>query len=945
MGKNKWAAGSGGVAVVCAAACALAWLPATAAIVTSGQVSPNPIISPVVGTIVVGDTGTGSLTVNAGSVLASQRMAAGSAITGNGSVVVTGAGSSITTDYGVVGNFYNTNIGSQGRGSLSVLDGASFINGVNDATCGLSCRIKVSNGAGSDGTLLVSGAGSTLNTVGGVQVGYASLFTQAVSGFDYGIPGGASQGRASVLAGAVVTSGFLDIGLKDTASELTGNESATGSVLVDGAGSLWSLVRHAALSGGRSLMQLASRYGTSGSLEVRNGGTVRVDGSTAASQTSGITLGSGEAGRDLTNAVSSLKVTGPGSKVEMQGGVGFLNVGNGNGAQARADITQGGVITGIDGPGGTGLPFASVGRNGGTGVLNIDGNGSLLRLAGRNGSTDAGAFLNVGRFENNLAGYGTVNVSNGGRVEINTLGLVLTNPNGQTGMHLGNGAGSTGALNIAGAGSALVITADSGMTPYVGIGRDGATGSMLVSGGATVQISSSHVSVPNPGSYLQGDALFVEIGRRSSGNDGNASTGTLTITGAGSELVLAGSADRLINVGFGANSSGSINLLNGGTLRGSAVSLSRDSGSSATLNMNAGHLVLEGQRNGGPATAAGQPAGAGMAMGRSDGSATAILNNGSTLIINTTAPNGGLAIGGSDTAGGGTGTMFVSGGSTVLLTGVAGNNIVVGNRASANGAGIGTLALSGAGSSVSNNSDGGAILIGRENNTVGTVSVGAGATLNAARLIGIAHDGVASTGGIGVLVVHGTANAADLVIGSTGLLGGNGTINANITNHGVINPGNTPGRITVNGAFDSSDGRIVLEVQSLGNGAFAVDEIVFGSLGLVDIGKAAIEFVFLGSTDPEAFAASGDFELTSFFKVLNGQGQVEDLPAAGLQLFLGAAFTASAERYTISRFVFDPLLGVIDIDASPVSLPASWLLVLGGLAVMLRLPRRTLAAA
>lgn len=940
MGKINRAVRHSAVAVACAVVCGSAWLPAMAAIVTSGQVSPDPIVSPVVGTIVVGNTGSGSLTVNAGSVVASQRLTLGNAVTGDGSVVVTGAGSSITTDYDVVGNFYNTNIGSQGRGNLSVLDGASFVNGLTDTNCQLRCVVKVSNGAGSDGTLLVSGAGSTLTTVGGVQVSWASVFTQAISGFDYGIPGGASQGRASVLAGGSVTSSRLDIGLKDLNSELTGNESSTGSVLVDGAGSIWNLVRNAAQTGGRSLIQLAARYGTNGSLEVRNGGTVRVDGSSAANQTSGMQLGSGEVGMDVTNGVSSLKVTGPGSKIEMVGGIGFINIGNGNGAQARADITQGGVVTGIDGPGGTGLPFAGVGRNGGTGVLNIDGTGSLLRLAGRNSNNDGGAFLSVGRFENNLAGNGTVNLSNGGRVEINTLGLVLTNPSSQSGMSVGQGAGSTGAFNLAGPGSALVISADSGVTPFVGIGRDGATGSMSISGGATVQITSSHVSIPNPGGYLQGDALFVDIGRRNSGNDGNASTGTLTITGAGSELVLAGSADTLIQAGIGANSSGSINLLNGGTLRSTALVLSRDSGSSAMLNMNAGHLVLDGQRNGGPATAVGQPAGAGVAMGRGDGTATAILANGSTLTINATAPNGGLALGGSDVAPGGTGTMLVSGGSTVVLNGVAGNSITVGNRASATAAGIGTLALSGAGSSVSNNSAGGAILIAREANTVGTVSVGAGATLNATQLIGIAHDGTANTGGIGVLVVNGTANAAELVIGSTGLLGGNGTINANITNHGTINPANSPGRITLNGAFDSHDGHIVLEVQSLGNGAFAVDEIVFGNLALVDIGHAAIEFSFLGETDPEAFAASGDFDLLIFFKVLNGQGQVEDLPAAGLNLFLDAAFTASAERYTINRFAFDPLLGVIDINATLVPLPASWLLVLGGLGVLVRLRYR-----
>jgi hypothetical protein len=223
---------------------ALAAGPAHAAIVTSGLVSPDPTSGSVAGNLNVGTSGVESVTVNGGSSLNTQRITGVSGVSGDGSIVVTGTGSTITTNFGVVGYFFNANIGSQGKGSLSVLDGGSFIFGTNDATCQAACRLFLSNGAGSDGTLTVSGAGSNVSGVGGIRVGYASLFNATTSGFDYGTAGGTSTGQASVLAGGSVTSSFLDMGHKDLTSSLTGTETVTAHGVVDGIGSVWNLVRN-----------------------------------------------------------------------------------------------------------------------------------------------------------------------------------------------------------------------------------------------------------------------------------------------------------------------------------------------------------------------------------------------------------------------------------------------------------------------------------------------------------------------------------------------------------------------------------------------------------------------------------------------------------------------------------------------------------------------------
>ena len=61
------------------------------------------------------------------------------------------------------------------------------------------------------------------------------------------------------------------------------------------------------------------------------------------------------------------------------------------------------------------------------------------------------------------------------------------------------------------------------------------------------------------------------------------------------------------------------------------------------------------------------------------------------------------------------------------------------------------------------------------------------------------------------------------------MLSGSGVINANVVNYGTITPGNSPGRLTINGDYDGTGGKIVLEVASDGSGGFVFDEIVFGS--------------------------------------------------------------------------------------------------------------------
>jgi len=903
--------------------------PAHAGPITStGDVAPDPTSGTVVGVLTIGNTSTGQVVVGTGAGLVADLLRLGSTTTGNGSLVVLNAGSTVDVGYALGASL---DIGGLGFGRVRVEDGGRFAYGDSSTACQLNCRVFVSAGAGSTGEMRVDNLGSRFNTVGGVVVGNAAVFTLAADGFNFGAPGGASQGSAQVANGGVINSSFLSIAQPGGGLGRTGAETSTGAVTVEGASSLWSIVRNAAQTGARALLSMATGANTTATLDIRDGGVMRLDGSAASTELSGVTMGT-QLGVSGANARATMNVSGVGSRLEVNGGTGFFNAGRGAGTVADVTVDSGGVITGSGGTSANGLGFVTVGRSGGTGNLTVDGIGSLFRMSGQD-AAGSGSFLHVGRAEDGLAGHGTVNVVNRGRFEIDTSALVLSNPASQSGMIVGRGAGSTGVLNISGAGSEVVISNSGGVTPYVGIGRDGATGALTVSGGGRLEVSSTHVSaLGGTSGYLPGEANILDIGSRVTGADGLTSRGTVTVTGSGSQIVMSGTADRLVQVGRGDNGVGTLNLLNGGALRSTTMLVGNGPTANGTLNMNAGVLVLDGRREGGP-----NPGGAGLAVGRNGGTGMATIANGSSVTITTDVPGGGIGVGGSQFAPGGFGTMLISGGSTVSVNGTDG--VTVGRGAVGATPGVGTLALSGAGSRLTTTGGSAVVLIAANANSFGTLSVGAGASLTSSNLIGVAHDGVASTLGAGSLIVNGTATAVNLIIGNTGALGGSGVVDASVTNFGTIRPGESPGRLTINGAFHSGAGRIVLEVQSLGGGLYAYDEIVFGDPSAVDLGSVGIEFDFLGDTDPNAFLASGLFDIDSFLKSHLAGGGFGELDHS---LFDGAHFSASADAYHFDNFSFSADGGA-RFTATHVPEPESWLLLLAGLSSLAFVRRRCAA--
>lgn len=911
---------------------------ADAAIVTLGQVNPDPISGTVVGTLYIGSSSAGSVTVNGGSDLSTQGISLGGGPGGSGSLTLTGRGTSMqVVNVNPAVSNANPGIGNWDRGSMSVLDGASFAYGAANNDCGTRCFVWVSNAAGSQGSLLVSGAGSSFNAAPAmVSVGHASVFTQATDGFDFGTPGAASTGTLRVDGGATGTSMALQVGTGGGGNGRNGNESSNGSVVIDGLGSAWNLVRQAAQTGAQALLGIGTAKNTTGTVTVQNQGQLTIDGAASRNDSTGINIGSGG-----PTAVGRLVVDGAGSQVVYSNANGFINVGvNIAGSNGTLDIRNGGRVAG----GTDSLPFVTVGRDGGNGTVNVSGtdaagNASLLRLTGIHPVNNAGAFLAIGRNTGTGASSGIVNVNGGGRVEVDVRANNVNNANALPGFYVGVGSGSNGALNISGrsaltgAASMLSVQGGSaGFAPYAGVGRDGASGTVDITSGGQLLMDSARTSTGAVNT--SGNSLLFDIGRNNLGGT-VGSTGVVNVNGAGSLLALSGTADNYLQVGRGSGGNGSLNVSNGGTVRTLALLVGTDTGAIGTVNLNGGVLDIQGSFSSG--VAAGQ--GGGIAVGRNGGVGTLNIGNGSTVNISSTAPRAGLVVGGSNASAGGTGTVNLSGGSTVNITGPQAY-AAAGYQAGTAGAGVGLISLSGAGTAMNVHGTDATVYAGRNANTTGLINVGAGATLSTNGLVGIAHDGAADTGGIGVLMVDGTVNAGTLVNGKAGLIGGNGVINANTTNHGVINPGHSPGKLTFNGNFDNSDGKIILEVKVLPDGSFITDQIVFGNPAQVRMGAGQIEFDFLGDTDPNAFFKTGLFQLDTFFKEVDANGNVVDLPDGDLALFAASGFGAQSDSYHFSSFSFNPYTGATFSTAATVPLPGSAALALAGLLALWRSSRR-----
>lgn len=898
--------------VALAAALALWAVPGQAAISTTGSIGSNPSAPPPgpgdtvapARSVVIGSGGVGSLQVDGGSFLQLANLGFGNGGTGNGSGLLTGAGSRVE----LVGNGSGSQtqrlwVANWGMGSLTVAGGATLDTSTQYSACLIQfhyCDSFVGGAAGDSATLNVTGAGSQVRIGSQLFVGHPGLGIQNLVGYTYGTPGATVTANVNVLDGAELKTDRAQIGTRQWDTSSTGFERSVSNVLISGAGSrwvvvggqTWDAVTGATITPDAGIGTALDRYAVA-NIDIRDGGLMRFEG--PASAYNFLNLSSG--GR------TDMTVRGAGSMVTFVGDNGVLQVGRSLGS-ASLSVLGGAEVNGVW--------YTSVGRDASFGELLIDGSGSLLSMTGLATTAVAGsqqnAIIDIGR-----NGTGVVNVRNGGKIVFNATEARTNGPQ----LSLGRDAASSGTLNIDGAGSVVSLTAASvvpgggageAFNPLVRVGREGSAQLNITNGGKLLMEGQAFSTVANSRS------TSLLIGGIS--DVANGGKGTALVSGAGSEIALTGS-DPYIGIGHGPQSNGQLTIQNQGMVSGRSVNVGR-SGGVGVLKMDAAVLNLSGQQTGNNLS------GAALSIGVGGGIGVATIGNGSVVnISNMGSAGASVNLGGSGVYPLGDGSLTLSGGSAIHITAAPGlATMSVGRDGTA-------FARVRGGSSIDLGD--GSLYVGRLSGSDGTLIVSENSVINAG-WVGVGRrkltgGGDADGGTATVVINNSTLNAPTIIIGTNGFLGGNGTINGTVTNYGIFSPGNSPGTMVINGAYAAAAGsRLILEVESDGAGGFKTDQVVFGEGSLLDLSALKVEFRFLGATDPNAFKSSGGFDVDTFFRSRGASGD-SDLSHA---LFATASFSAQADAYTISSFSFSADGGAV-FTAVPVPEPGSWALMLAGL--------------
>ena len=922
------------VAVAAGMAAGVAALQAQAGVAVSGPVGYDPL--PIVlgpgdttapGTVAwVGarwvGTGDANLTVDGGSFLQLARLRFASGGTpAQVSGLITGVGTRVElVGSGTGAQVQRLNVGDWGNAALTVSGGALLDTRGNQTPCLLAfhyCDSFVGSAAGDTALLNVSGSGTRVNIGQSLFVASPGLAVQGLDGYDYGVPGGTTRGTVNISGGAVLSVDRATLAPVHWSTNATGFERNFAEVNVRGSGSRW------VVTGGTAVLNhatgavgwMGAGIGTAGdsnawaTINVTDGGVLEMQGSNDAinyiNLTHGASSRSGSGG-----GRTDMRITGAGSQLLFSSQAGLLQVGRALGT-ASLLVADGGSVDG--------LWYLVIGRDGANGRMTVDGPASFVRLnswASAVANQPSGLANNAG-LEVGRNGTGTLTVSNGAQVLLESHQYLA----GGSSLQVGRDPGSSGTLTISGAGSLVQVRStsnvpgggpDEARNPFAVIGRQG-QGVLDISAGGRLVLDGGAISTPqnrrNTSFYIGGFSETQTGGK-----------GVATVGGAGSEIRVIGN-DSFIGVGIGPQASGQLNLRDGAALAGMGLVLGRKGGI-GVLSADAATLSFSGQQ------AAGTQAGAFFVVADGGGVAVATLANGSALTLsNPGAAGAGFTIGGSRYAGGGDGSLSLSGGSRLKVVAGAG---LAGGIVGRDGSGF--MRLRG-GSSVDLGD--GKLYVGQLGGGDGTLIASEGSTITAG-WVGIGARTTATgneDGGTGTVVLINSSLIADqIVIGTNGFLGGTGVIHGLVTNRGIFAPGNSPGRLQVDGGFIAEAGsRLILEVEADGHGGFKTDELVFQAGQPLDLDGLKVEFRFLGATDPTAFLASGRFQTGTFFELLHEGGPSGELAADRFRL---VSFSASAESYAIRQFSFDAATGAVQFTAVPVPEPGAGALLLAGLAAL-----------
>ena len=754
-----------------------------AAIADTGAVIVNAAAGPPAtsGTLSVSAAETiGSLAGNGGSVVLGAALTTGDATSTSYAGIISGTGSLIKQGTGVFtltgANTYSggttVNAGTL-AGAAGPLEGTILVNAAG--------TVRFDQPVDGNFTGALSGPGTVNKEGGGVLT---------LSGNN-----SAHSGALNVNAGIVSIAGTTNIGtgtvtlvgttLRTTGAATLGNAfTLTGSGIFDAqaATTLSGVISGGALTkigGGTLTLSGANTYTgvttiNAGVLEVTGGAAIVDTNAVVVNAPGGFTVSAAETigsvngngalvlnGATLTTGGANTAdtyagiISGAGGLVKQ--GTGVFTLTGANTYSGGATVNAG-TLAGAAGPlqgvilvnaAGT-VRFDQTGAGNfsgalsGPGIVNKEGAG-VLTLSGNN-SAHSGAF--------NING-GTVAI--GAATNIGTGTISLTGTTLQT----------TGALSLA---NAITLNAPGGTLLT---GADTVLSGVISGAGALTKTGSANLTLSGANTYTGGTTV---------------SLGTLTGTTTSLQGNIVNNAAVVFNQAAGGNYAG--NLSGTGTVSTAGagpVTLSGANTYSGATNVNVGTLIAGG-------------------TGIGDASAVTVAA-GATLQLAGNETVGSLAGAGALDTAAFTLTSGGNNGSTTFAGATTGTGLTK--------VGTGTMTLTGTGTlSGALTAGGGGLTIGTGGNyTAGSAAANAGTltvagTLTAPTTVASAATLDVLTGGALVGSVTGAAGSTTRVNGvvtgsvdNAGTLGGAGTINGTLTNSGNLRPGNSPGIITVNGAF------------------------------------------------------------------------------------------------------------------------------------------------
>jgi T5SS/PEP-CTERM-associated repeat protein len=440
--------------------------------------------------------------------------------------------------------------------------------------------------------------------------------------------------------GGVGTQGTLSItppGTLTAAQIVAGfGGSGVGTVSVSGAGSVINLTGGATNNG----LDIGS-WGT-GTVTVSNGGLIACS-SAASCLVNDIGNGAGSTG---LLSISGGTVSGLGNLAVGRGNL-LTNFGTpGANTSGTLSITNGGMLSSSG--------FSSVASNNGqtgivSGSLTISGAGSSWNISRDLAAGVDQAFLGIARASNTNA---NVTISNGGNLTITGSRSDPTTDNSLPGFNMSAAGGATSVMTVTSGGS-VRIGGDTGVITVGGnssIASAGANATLNITGGGTVSGTG-----PN-------GLNFMAVGQ-------NLGTGTVNISGTGSQLVVAG-------VG-GQNTQGLDGI--GGLVM---VGRNRNNGGGGNGNLNVsggGSLVISD--NGQIAS----PFSMGLRIATAADSIGNVTVSGAGSSIAITSAGGAEASPHVLVGNGGIGQMTISNGASVSVQSSGQRNFIVGNAGTGSG--------------------------------------------------------------------------------------------------------------------------------------------------------------------------------------------------------------------------------------------------------------------